>query len=89
MPTMTLRSDLTPPDSRPHRLARVAGQLAKAALVAAAAAGLALFVAAPLIVGMSWPPGATELVLAPSVSMAQPLAGMRAPDTDAANGARR
>jgi len=38
---------------------------------------------------MSWPPGATELVPAPSVSMAQPLAGMRAPDTDAANGARR
>jgi len=60
--TMMLRASLVPPDDRTHRLARAVALFAKGAVVAVAAAGLALFVAAPMLVGMSWPPGAAELV---------------------------
>ena len=62
MPTTMLRFPLTPPDDRTHRIARAVALLAKGAIVAVATAGLALFVAAPMLVGLSWPPGAAELV---------------------------
>lgn len=62
MPTTVFRPPLMPPDDRTPRLARAIALLVKGAIVAVATAGLALFVAAPMLVGLSWPPGATELV---------------------------
>jgi hypothetical protein len=62
MPTTMFRPPLMPPDDRTPRLARAIALLVKGAIVAVATAGLALFVAAPMLVGLSWPPGAAELV---------------------------
>ncbi len=88
MPTMTLRSSLTPPGDRAYRLARAAALLAKGAIAVVAVAGLALFVAAPMFVGMSWPPGATELLPAKQ-ALSSVSAGARPAEPLPARGAGR
>ena len=79
MPMMKPTFDLVPRGGRGRRIARAAGRLGRVVVVAFVAAGLATFVAAPMLVGTGGPPGVAEPAPATRAPSARPPADAAQP----------